>query len=125
MKLTDPVEIYDLRDAYPRDTHGMEDSELLVLLRIEERALRSTYGVVSTGAETDAALADAMLAAWPSFRAQVRQVAQESANAEGASVTYAKKGDEFTFPGFIGRMLESYADPDRSAAAPSVTQLVR
>jgi hypothetical protein len=129
MDLTSPVSDVEIVAAFPRDTRGMaggEGSELAVLLRLEERALRTQFGVTATDADTDAVLKDAMLAAWPSFIQQVRQEASVQATADGHDVTYNRAGViDFTFPSFIGAMLRTVADPDSVSSAPSTTQLVR
>lgn len=126
MTLTVPLLPSDLRTAYPRDTRGMEDTELTVLLRLEERALRNQFGVTDTREDTGAVLADAMLLAWPSFWQQVQQVAQEQTGATSYTVTYNRAGaTDFAFPAFVGAMLSGVADPAAVPAAPAVTQLVR
>jgi hypothetical protein len=122
MTLTAPVLAADLQLAYPRDTRGMEAGELDALLRLEERALRSQYRVSDTTAETDAVLADAMKAAWPTFLQQVRNVAAEDVNADGVSVNYSRAGVvDFAFPKFIAAMLAPYAD----ASGTNTIRLVR
>lgn len=126
MDLTSPLIVADVQTTYPRDTRGMVASEIEELLRIEERALRTLYGVTSQTAATDAVLRDALLAAWPSFLQQIRQVAQETAGAASYSVTYNRAGViDFTFPSFVAAMLSSVADAEDRPGAPSTTQLVR
>ena len=126
MELTYPLLPDELQSAYPRDTRGMADGELDALLRIEERALRTLYGVVGTDSATNEILADAMLAAWPSFLQQVRQVASEDAGADTYRVTFNRPGViDFQFPPFIGTILASVADAAETAFTPAVTQWVR
>ncbi|MBW3631051.1 MAG: hypothetical protein KY464_17400 [Gemmatimonadetes bacterium] len=129
MELTAPVSPAQLQLVYPRDTRGMSATpggELEQLLRLEERTLRSLYGVVAVDADSSAALADAMLAAWPSFIQQVRQVASEDTGSARSGVTYNRPGViDFAFPSFVGTILASVADPAEILSAPAVTQLVR
>lgn len=126
MEYTSPLAVTELRVVYPRDTRAMADEELDALLRLEERALRTQFGVTSTAGAINDALADAMLAAWPSFLQQLRQVASEDAGADGYRVTYNRPGViDFAFPAFIGTMLAGIADSAAGISAPSVTELVR
>ena len=126
IELTNPLDAATLRTVYPRDLRAMEDGELAALLRLEERALRSQFGVTGTDAATDTVLLDAMLAAWPSFLQQVRQVAQEQAGADSFQVTYNRAGViDFVFPAFLGAMLASASDPDDVPPGVPVTQLTR
>lgn len=126
MKLTTPLLPEDLRLAFPRDTRGMADGELESLLRVEERALRTQFGVIGTDAATSEALMDALLVAWPSFLQQVRQEASIQTGADSHQVTYNRAGViDFTFPAFVGTILARVADAAEIAAAAAVTQLVR
>ena len=88
MDLTNPLSVAQLRAAFPRDTRGMEDDELLVLLEVEEHAIRSQYAVIRTDADSADPLRRALIAAWPSFLIQVRQIAQQTAGAANYSVTF-------------------------------------
>lgn len=123
--LSHPVSVDDLREAFPRALLASADVELARWLDIEERALRSQYGVTALTQAADGALADAMIFAWPSFQQQVRNIAQESASPDGHSVTYAQaqKDKAFTFPSALTLMLGPFAD--EGSAAPSTTELVR
>lgn len=123
--LTNPVEPGHLRAAYPRLLNAIGDEELLIWLPIEERALRSAFGVTDLKPATDQLLRDAMIAAWPAFQQQIRQVSSESTSTRGNSTTYAKGEQSFAFPAFIGGMLAGVIDDDASLAAPSTTELVR
>lgn len=113
MTLTMPVTPGDVRAAYPRETQGMEESEIAMLLRTEEQALRAQYRVSRTDTEADDALGGAMLAAWPAFLQQVRGIAAESVGTDGASVSYGSAGG-FRFPGFLAAMLSGIADGSAS-----------
>lgn len=123
MELTHPASSEDIRTAYPRDTRGMELAEISVLLRACERAIRAQFGVVRTDEAADGPMRDAIIAAWPSFIQQVRQVKAESVGTDSASVTYGS-GD-IAFPGFIGMILFGVMDETAARYAPSYTQLVR
>jgi hypothetical protein len=129
MKLTEPITAEEMAAVYPRDTRGMETTELESLVRLEERVLRSMYGVTSTRPAHDLILRDAMIAAWPSFIQQIRNVATETAGANSHTVTFNRSGGsghgsaDLTFPSFIGNMLASIVDPN--AQPNTITQLVR
>lgn len=129
MELTAPLTPTQLQAAYPRDTRNMSAAaggELEILLRLEERALRSQFGVTTVDAATNKILADAMLAAWPSFFQQLRQVASETAGADSHSVTYNRSGVvDFAFPHWVGAMLAGVADSAEIPGVPSYTQLTR
>lgn len=124
--LTTPLTAEGLRAAHAQLLRGIEDPQLEVWLRIQERALRSQYRVLSTAAECDVALADAMIASWPSFMQQVRQVAQETASVDSHQVTYNRPGViDFAFPAFVGSMVSEFVEEDDALAAPTTTELVR
>lgn len=126
MELTTPLAPADLRAALPREVTGMEDAEIQPQLEILEHALRAQFGVVGVDADTDEVLARAMVAAWPSFRAQLRQVSQEESSASGSQVSYARAGVlDFVWPAFVGSILAGVSRAASSAAAPAVTELVR
>lgn len=128
MELSTPVSPEQLQLVFPRDTRGMSavpGGELEQLLRLEERAIRTLYGVVATDEDTNLVLADAMLAAWPSFLQQVRQVASEDSGATRAGVTYRTGVGDFSFPSFVGTILSRVADGAEGPGAPAVTQWVR
>lgn len=122
--LTNPVDADDLRAAFPRALNAVGDAELEIWLEIEERAIRTQYGVTADTTKSDDILYAAMIAAWPSFQQQVRNVSSESASTRGSSINYGKGGD-FEFPPFIGSMLSLIANTDDFPAAPSTTELVR
>lgn len=125
MDLTKPLEVADLRAAFPRDTIAMEGGELGALLDVEEHALRADFGISSTGEAVDEVLARAMIAAWPVFLQQVRNVSQESVGSS-ISVTYAQASSvSFEWPGFVATILGEFSDADSSAAGPATTKLVR
>lgn len=124
MILIGPVDASALRATYPRDTLGMEDGEISVLLELEETALREQFSVTGTDASTTAALRRAMLLGWHSFLQQVRQVAQEQADADGHTVTYNRPGViDFAWPAFVGAVLRRVADPVEVAAAAAPTEI--
>lgn len=127
IQLTSPLGADELRLAFPRALRAVDDTELEVWLEIEEQALRAQFGVTERSADSDTALRRAMLAAWPSFHAQVRQIAQESTSTDGHSVTYARAraDQDFAFPAFVATILADYVDADASTSAPSTTELVR
>lgn len=126
MNLTSPLIVQDIRTFFERDARGKADEEIDEWLRVEERALRTLYGVTRTDTEADAVMRDAMLAAWPSFIQQVRQVASETAGASSYSVTFNRAGgSDFAFPSFVAAMLGGVADAAVAHSAPSSTQLVR
>lgn len=125
-ELTNPVTAEQLRAAFPRSLRAVEDAELTVWLGIEEHALRSQFGVTDTSDDADVALRHAMIIAWPSFHAQVRQVSQETSSTDQHSVTYARAGVlDFTFPSFVSSILREFADAESAATGPSTTDLVR
>lgn len=126
MDLTSPLLAEDIQTAFPRDSRGMGAAEIEELLRVEEHALRTLYGVTRKDAEASEALRNAMIAAWPSFLQQVRQVASETAGAATYQVTYNRAGViDFVFPSFVGTILSGVAEVGAAASAPSSTQLVR
>ena len=126
MDLTNPLSVAQLRVAFPRDTRGMEDAELLVLLEVEEHAIRSQYAVIRTDADATDPLRRALIAAWPSFLIQVRQIAQQTAGAANYSVTFNRSGViDFTVPAFLGSILADLVEVEWPHQAPSTTELVR
>lgn len=123
--LTHPVDASDLREAYPRALRAVEDGEIDIWLEILEDALRRRYGVLTTSADerAEAALRRAMLACWPSFYHQVRNITSERASVDGHTVEYGLADNRsFEFPAFVGNML---ADFGTGAAGPTTTLLVR
>jgi hypothetical protein len=123
MELTSPVEVYDLHDAHP-ETRAEPNETLLSLLEVLERVLRAEFSVQRTDDVATAALRAAMLAGWPSFRHQIRQVSQETIGTESYSMTVARAGSaEFVWPRLIGSLLAGVAD--QGAVPPAVTYLVR
>jgi hypothetical protein len=123
--ITNPLTVPRLTAAYPRATRGMGEPEIHAFLEMLEHALRSQFGVTSSSAITNTALSRAMLAAWPSFLIQIRQITSESTNAEGSSTTYATSADSFAFPAFVSTVLAPFIDADAGVAAPSTTRLER
>jgi len=123
--LTEPVASDDLTAAYPRSTRGMSATEIETKLRILERALRSTYCILDQSSDCDSVLADAMIAAWPSFLVQLEQVASKQTSPDSHAVRYATASTKFDFPAIIGTMLGDYVDVDAVGAPPSTTKLER
>lgn len=107
-ELTTPLTPSEVRTAHA-EAQGLSDGTIGTLLRIAERAIRAQYHVSRTDAEADATLGDAILAAWPTFVVQVRNIASESVGTDGASVTYAVPLD-LRWPTFLSAMLASVSD---------------
>lgn len=113
-----PVSVDEMRAAFPRDTQGMETTELRALLDLEESALRAEFGVSSTEIDVDEPLSRAMRIGWPSFLLQVRQIASEQTSATGYTVTAARAGViDFAWPSAIRAILTPVSD---AAAAEAV-----
>lgn len=125
--LTNPLSSDDLKWAMPRETAGMAHGELDAKLEMLEYALRATFGITGKDSATNAVLRQAMRLGWPSFLAQVRQVAQETAGATSASRTYARAGVlDFVWPAMVTHVLAPVADEEAAAAEPpTTTRLVR
>lgn len=107
--LTEPIIPADLRTAYPDEVRGMDDDQLRALLQVHEYALRAQYRVTRVDADSDAAIAAAIIASWPSLLQQVRSVASESVGIGSASVVYGQTG-ALQFPRVVSSMLHPVSD---------------
>jgi hypothetical protein len=105
--LTQPLRATDIRAAHPRSLLAVTDEEIDTWLPILESALRSQYTITQMDSSTDEVLGMAMIAAWPSFQQQIRNVANEGASPEGYNATY---GAKFTFPAVVGVILAPVSD---------------
>jgi hypothetical protein len=109
--LTSPLAVSELRVVHPRNLLGVDDGELMVLLEIEEAALRAEFGVSGTTAEVNAGLRRAMIAGWPSFRIQVGQKASEDVGTDGYRTSFNRAGVvDFAWPAFVAAILAPVAD---------------
>lgn len=123
--LTHPLAAADLREAYPRALRAVKDTEVDIWLEILEDALRTRYGVrtTSTDQRGEAALRRAMIACWPSFYHQVRNLSSERTSVDGYSAEYGReKNRDFDFPGFLSSILGPFGTGE---AGPTTTELVR
>lgn len=121
--LSHPISADEVRAAFPRALAAVGDTELEVWVETAEYVIRSQFNVTRRDAESDEALRRAVVAAWPSFMQQVRNVSTESSSAEGHSVTYARgERDTFAFPAIVSTILRRVTD---DADAPTTTELVR
>lgn len=106
-----------------REARTLTDPELTALLELEERVIRSDFGVYGTDADTNEALGPAMLAGFSSFRKQMAQTTHETVGSD----TYSYNVGVVEWPRMVGLILGPVIDYDAAAElqGPSVTSLVR
>lgn len=119
--LTRPLaaDLTPLKNA-TRETRGLTDPEISAILDLEERAIRMEFGVLATDADTNEALAAALIAGFSSFRKQLKQTKSETIG----SSSYAMTVGEVGWPRAVGLILADVADPSVANGA-STTELQR